>query len=185
MNFNMDFEFLSYEQFELLCVRLLQEEGYTLKSRPGRSRDVGVDFIVSTPEHRELIVEVKHRRYPIMRTSDIRAAVVELSNACRLLNADKALLIASGTVSQRTIAEAKILGAVIIWDRAVLKHLLQKYPHVAKEFFLLLDAQNHNEKQLDRHEIQDARALELRHRLEMLPAAKIIGGHLKISVLRS
>ena len=94
----MDLQLFTPQQFELLFARLLQAEGFELQRQSGRSRDVGIDFITSTPDEKTWVVEVKHWRRISMPSARFRGEVYQLAATKKFLDADPGLLIISNSV---------------------------------------------------------------------------------------
>jgi len=163
----MNFAALSWEQFELLCARLLQAEGFALLAHSGRSRDIGVDFLVSPPEGgQKWVVEWKLTHRPVAATPIIRKGVQQLLAARELLGADRLLLIVSADIPVSLADWIGQQGYFHVWDRTVLLELIEKHPYVRAEFQALIDSQQKIEEKVLDPLARDARAAELIGRLQ-------------------
>ena len=117
----MNLRLLSCEQFELLCIRLLQAEGFELQMQSGRSLDIGVDFILSSPEHTKWVIEVKHWNRSVTPTVQFRSAAYQIDNARSFLNADAALLIISGQLRPSLLDSIEVDKSFHVWDGSKLQ----------------------------------------------------------------
>lgn len=169
---NMDFKLLTSEQFELLCARLLQAEGFEFVRQPARSLDIGVDFILTAPDKKMWVVEAKHSRRSVTPTAQFRTAGYQLENAKDFLQADAALLITSGAITPNAMKSLTVDKTIHVWDEARLKELLDSHTDLREEFIALVDAQAAIQRKLVEPEILDARAKELLDRLDGLKAGE-------------
>lgn len=165
----MNFANLSWEQFELLCARLLQAEGFSLLAHSGRSRDIGVDFLVSPPGGgQKWVVEWKLTHRPVAATPIIRKGVQQLLAAQELLGADRLLLIISADLPASLADWIGKQGYFHLWDRTVLLELLEKHFYIRAEFEALIDSQQKIQEKVFDPLSQDRRARELIERLAAL-----------------
>ena len=164
----MNLRLLSCEQFELLCIRLLQAEGFELQMQSGRSLDIGVDFILSSPEHTKWVIEVKHWNRSVTPTVLFRSAAYQIDNARNFLNADAALLIISGQLRPSLLDSIEVDKSFHVWDGSKLQELLQKHPDIRDAFTALIQAQSAIQEPTAEPKLVDARARELLGCLETL-----------------
>jgi hypothetical protein len=94
----MDLRQFYYHEFELLCIHLLEAEGFELLIQSDRSRDIGVKYLLSTVKQRKWVVEIKHRWPSVLTNAYIRNSANQLANTCEFLNAQEALLIFSSEI---------------------------------------------------------------------------------------
>lgn len=67
----MDFTKFGWQEFEMLCARLLQAAGYTIQRQAAKSQDIGVDFTFTDPAGSTWVAEVRHFTRP--RTGTVGA----------------------------------------------------------------------------------------------------------------
>lgn len=78
----MDYSKFGWQEFEMLCARLLQASGYTLQRQGARSQDIGVDFTFTDPSGETWVAEVKHFTRPRTGTTILRQTAVQLTKKC-------------------------------------------------------------------------------------------------------
>ncbi|WP_442783887.1 restriction endonuclease [Collimonas fungivorans] len=170
----MDFSKLAWQEFEMLCARLLQATDHTLLRQAARSQDIGVDFTFTDPTGDTWVAEVKHFSRPRTGTTVLRHASVQLNSAKRLMGAGKGLLIVSMLLPENLKSDLEKREGITVWDSRILNELLSEHPEVEQDFLVLLDAQTVARRGLEQSQLQplDSRAQELIARLEALPAGK-------------
>ena len=96
----MDYSKFGWQEFEMLCARLLQASGYTLQRQGARSQDIGVDFTFTDSSGETWVAEVKHFTRPRTGTTVLRQAAVQLNSDKQLTGATNGLLIVSMLLPQ-------------------------------------------------------------------------------------
>lgn len=171
----IDLQQLTWEQFELLCARLLQEEGFEVAQhvRPGQ-RSLGVDLLAQKSDGRTWCIELKHtagtRFRPLAR---LRRDLLELENAREFLGADEALLVVSGRLdgpSRSLLVSMETPRLPKVWDRMVLEDLLSKHLKIVAEFLPLLAAQQRLRETVERPDQPEG--LRLLDELRAIPAGR-------------
>lgn len=158
---------LSPEQFELLCGRLLQAEGFNLISPSGRSRDIRLDFLVNPPNQDVLwVVECKHHRSFLSLAA--RKATHKLLASQQLVGASHGLLIVSSNLSPRSTEQLAQYDNISVWDRTTLQELLERHPVIRDEFFLLTQVQTSIRRRIGDPIAEDPRAAELLEQLSRI-----------------
>jgi hypothetical protein len=166
----MDFSLLSPRKFEQLCQQLLEAEGFSLVQVSDRSRDVGVDLTVLSPKHQKWIVQAKRWHRSTLPTGRFRLTMSELHDAKSFLNVDGVLLIVTNVVPQSLLDSLQLDSTFHLWDKTVLENHLNKHPNVKSAFFpSTTKSATTTRDQLLTVENVDARAKDLRQRLESLP----------------
>lgn len=168
----MDFSKFGWQEFEMLCARLLQASGYTLQRQGARTQDIGVDFTFSDPAGETWVAEVKHFTRPRTGTTVLRQAALQLNSAKQFTGAAKGLLIVSMLLPQNLKEDIETREGISVWDSRYLSLLLAKHPEIEQDFLLLLDAQAIARRGLEQPAPLDPRAQELISRLEALPPGK-------------
>lgn len=168
----MDYSKFNWQEFEMLCARLLMGSGYTLQRQGARSQDIGVDFTFTDPSGEIWVAEVKHFIRPRTGTTVLRQAAVQLNSAKQLTGAAKGLLIVSMLLPQNLKDDIEAREGITIWDSSRLNELLANRPDVEQDFLLLLDAQAVARRGLEQPEQLDPRAQELIARLEAMPPGR-------------
>lgn len=125
-----DFKTLDYQNFELLVGALLARSGLSIisQAQPGQNAP---DFELVSPAGERTIVEVKNYRQPIP-SAIVNQFAGDVARARVQMPKIKGLLVVSGDLSSRarqTIAEHDGLE---VWTGDDLRHLLQRFPDVAK-----------------------------------------------------
>lgn len=164
----MDYSKFGWQEFEMLCARLLQASGYTLQRQSARSQDIGVDFTFTDPSGKTWVAEVKHFTRPRTGTTVLRQAAVQLNSAKQLTGAKNGLLIVSMLLPQNLKDNIEAREDIVVWDAGSLNQLLVKHPEVERDFLLVLDAQAIARRGLEQPVPLDPRAQELIARLEAL-----------------
>lgn len=168
----MDLTFLSGEQFEMLCARLLPSAGYKVRRQEARARDIGVDFSVEDEAGAIWLVEVKHFRRLRASTAALRQGAVQLQRSLELLSASGGILIVSMMIPTRVKTELEDIEHITIWDGRIIREFLESNPDVEAEFQALLDAQSTIERRISEEACLNDRAAELIRRLEDLPPGR-------------
>lgn len=169
----MNFSELYGEEFEQLCARLLQAEGYTLKKQEPKSRDIGVDFSFMAPDEKAWVAEVKHFRRPRTGTTVLREASVQLNSAKQLIGANNALLIVSMLLPAELKHDLEQKEEIIVWDGRILRELLQSHPKIESDFEKLIQARHIARKGAEEQEPAiELRGQELIERLDSLPTGR-------------
>ncbi len=168
----MDYSKLGWQEFELLCARLLQASGFFLQRQAARSQDIGVDFAFTGPAGETWVAEVKHFTRPRTGTTVLRQAAVQLNSAKQFTGTEKGLLIVSMLLPQNLKDDIEAREGITIWDSRYLNDLLARHPEVENDFLLLLDAQTVARRGLEQPAPLDPRAQELISRLEALPPGR-------------
>jgi len=168
----MDFSKFGWQEFEMLCARLLQAAGYTLQRQAARTQDIGVDFTFTDPVGETWVAEVKHFTRPRTGTTVLRHASVQLNSVKQFTGAGNGLLIVSMLLPQSLKNDLEEREGITVWDARSLNELLAKHPEVERDFRLLLDAQAVARRGLEQQQPLDSRAQELITRLEALPPGK-------------
>ncbi|MPV64348.1 restriction endonuclease [Burkholderia sp. BE17] len=168
----MDYSKLGWQEFEMLCARLLQGSGYTLQRQNARSQDIGVDFTFIDSSGDSWIAEVKHFTRPRTGTTVLRQAAVQLNAAKQLTGAQNGLLIVSMLLPQNLKNDIEAREGISVWDAHHLNELLAARPEIEQDFRLLLDAQAVFRRGLEQPAPLDPRAQELIERLESLPPGR-------------
>lgn len=134
----MDINSLDWQQIELLCGRLLQEEGYTITQHTGRpgTRDYGVDYIANSPTGKPFLIQVKVYKKQLP-ASLIKHAINQLETGKNYYNIENFLLITTGFLSPKSKAEMQALPNLNIWDISVVESLLDKHQSVKHDFYEL------------------------------------------------
>jgi hypothetical protein len=125
-----DFKTLNYQDFELLVGALLSRSGLSIiaQARPGQNAP---DFELVSPTGERIIVEVKNYRQPIPSAivdqfaSDVARARVQTPDT-------RGLLVVSGGLSLRARQAIEKQDGLDVWTGDDLRHLLQRFPDVAK-----------------------------------------------------
>lgn len=136
----MDYSKLNWQEFEMLCARLLRVGGYTFQRQEAKSLDIGVDFTFSDPSGSTWVAEVKHFKRPRIGTSVIRRSAGQLNSAKQLTGADNGLLIVSMMLPKALKDDVEAREGITIWDCRHLDDLLSKNPEVEQDFTLILNA---------------------------------------------
>ncbi|QMV73286.1 restriction endonuclease [Comamonas piscis] len=168
----MDYSKFSWQEFELLCARLLRASGYTLERQVARNRDIGVDFTFTDSSDESWVVEVKHFTRPRTGTTILRQAAVQLNSAKQLTGATKGLLIISMPLPQNLKNDIEAREGIRIWDSRHINKLLANNLEIEQDFLMLMDAQAVARRGLDEPSPLDPRAQELIGKLEALPPGK-------------
>lgn len=130
----IDLSLLSYDQFELLCLRLLKAEDFEILKQSYRASDLGIDVIATNAERKKWIVQFKYFQTRLTPSARIRGIANDLLNAKDYLGADSALLIISGALTKMSIDLIEAQGNIIVWDRSKLRMLLDKHTDIDNEF---------------------------------------------------
>lgn len=168
----MDFSLLSAQQFDQLCKRLLEAEGFCVELVSGRSRDVGVDIVVVTPAQQKWIVQAKRWHQATLPTGRFRLAVSQLQDAKNFLNADGALLILTNAVPKSVLNTIQLDSTIHLWDKTVLENYLEMHPSIKSAFFPSTTTTTSAAVTRLKPIEMDARAKELLLRLESLPCGE-------------
>lgn len=168
----MDYSKLSWQEFEMLCARLLRADGYTLQRQEARSQDIGVDFTFSDQLGNTWVAEVKHLQRPRMATSVLRQSAGQLHAAKELTGATHALLVVSMMLPTGLKEDVEGREGITIWDSRHLNDLLSKNPGVEQDFTLLLNARATVQRDQIDPAALDPRAQELIDRLDALAPGK-------------
>jgi len=168
----MDYSKFGWQEFEMLCARLLQASGYTLQRQGARSQDIGVDFTFTDPSGETWVAEVKHITPPRTGTPVLRYAAAQLNSAKQLTGAKNGLLIVSILLPQNLKGDIEAREGITIWDSRSLNALLVNRPEVEQDYLLMLDAQAVARRGLEQPAPLDPRAQELIGRLEALPPGR-------------
>ncbi len=168
----MEFSKLGWQEFEMLCARLLQASGNTLQGITAKGQDIRADFAFSDPAGKTWVAEVKH--FPKSRTGTtlLRQASLQLSAARQFTGAEHALLIVSMLLPQELKHELAQREGISVWDSRHLNELLGRHPDVRRDFQILLDAQAVARQGVGQDVPLELRAQELMARLESLPPGR-------------
>ncbi|MBN1461163.1 MAG: restriction endonuclease [Armatimonadetes bacterium] len=166
----LDLSKLSWQQYELLCARLLQAQGFSILAQSGRSRDIGVDLLVSPAEGGEKwVVEWKQTRRRTAVSPLIRKAVRQLLAYQELLGAHRALLIVPSDLPPGLADWIGQQGHFHVWDRDVLGQILEEHPSIRAEFASLVAAQAGGDVETATPYVRDVRAQQLAEDLDSMP----------------
>jgi hypothetical protein len=168
----VDYSKFGWQEFEMLCARLLQASGYSLQMQGARSQDIGVDFTFTDPAGETWVAEVKHFTRPRTGTTVLRQAAVQLNSAKRFTGAARGLLIVSMLLPQNLKDDIEAREGITVWDSRHLNGLLERHTEVERDFRLLLDAQAMARRGFEQPAPLDPRAQELITRLEALPPGR-------------
>ncbi|OGU13279.1 MAG: hypothetical protein A2076_13055 [Geobacteraceae bacterium GWC2_53_11] len=167
----MEFNRLTPQDFEKLCERLLVAEGYILDHQERRARDIGVDFLISTPDGQRWVGEAKHTHRTIAPASMFRHAASQLRAAKKYLAADGGLLLVSMTMPTLLMEELEESEHLAIWDGRKMREILSRHPSIISEFAVAESASETTSGPTE-VELLEPRATELIERLEQLQAGK-------------
>jgi Restriction endonuclease len=168
----VDYSKFGWQEFEMLCARLLQASGHTLQKQGARSQDIGVDFTFTDPVGKTWVAEVKHFKRPRTGTTVLRQAAVQLNSAKQFTGAVNGLLIISMLLPQNLKHDIEAREGITVWDSRHLNELLARHPEVENDFIRLLDAHAVARRGLGQAAPLDPRAQELIARLEALPPGR-------------
>lgn len=168
----MDYSKLGWQEFEMLCARLLQASGYKLQKQGARTIDIGVDFTFTDRLGETWVAQVKHFKRPRTGTTVLREMAVQLNSAKQLTGAQHGLLIISMLLPQKLKEDIEAREGLTVWDSRRLNDLLASNPEIEQDFLLLLDAQTVARRGLELPTPLDPRAQELIARLEALPPGR-------------
>lgn len=157
----MDLTLLSSDQFEMLCARMLQNSGYSIRRQEARARDIGVDFSVEDQTGQVWLVEVKHFKHPRTSTAALRQGADQLRRSPDLLSASGGILLVSIVLPINLKTELEQREDIVIWDGRDIRRFLDSNLEVAAEFQKLLDAQTVIERRITGEELPEERAIEL------------------------
>jgi hypothetical protein len=165
----VDYSKFGWQEFEMLCARLLQASGNTLHRQGARSQDIGVDFTFTDPSGETWVAEVKHFTRPRTGTTILRQAAVQLNSSKQLTGAQNGLLIVSMLLPQNLKDDIEAREGITVWDSRRLNDLLASRPEIEQDFLMFLDAQAVVRRGLEQ---AAPRAQELIARLEALPPGR-------------
>lgn len=118
---------LTPREFEKICLKLLEAEGYKTQWPPG-SQDIGVDFIATDSDGTRWVVECKLATTPLPP-----AAVHEVGAYRSVLKAERALIIVAPAGVTASALEAADRFMVNIWTLDAISELLARHPAVLRE----------------------------------------------------
>jgi hypothetical protein len=169
---DLDYSKFGWQEFEMLCARLLQASGYTLQRQGAQSRDIGVDFTFNDPSGKTWVAKVKHLPRPRTGITVLRQAAVQLNSAKQLIGAQNGLLIVSMMLPQNLKEDIEAREGITVWDSRRLNELLANHPEIERDFLVLLDAQAVARRGAEPFSPLDPRGQELISRLETLPPGR-------------
>lgn len=141
--FTLDFYQLDSQLFERFCGSLLAAEGFRDVqpfASPGQ-RQRGIDWICVSPDGARTVAQVKAYRHPVTSASMLRNVIYDLVNGLEFVNAQRAILMLSTTLSARMVEELQIASVYVdIWDEPVLQQLLHKHEIVRRAIDNVIDA---------------------------------------------
>ncbi|WIG98351.1 restriction endonuclease [Myxococcus sp. SDU36] len=165
------FELISGQQFERLCILLLQAEGFdTTEWDLPSHQDRGFDLLASPPASSELwAVECLRTE----NLSALRRAASDLNAAQRLSGTSGSMLITSAALSPKTKSELTHLNALSkIWDKNDLETIFNRHPRVRHAYTSLLTSIEEIDLLLPPRPSRTAKGRELKDRLSNLPTGK-------------
>jgi hypothetical protein len=168
----MDYSKLGWQEFEMLCARLLQASGNTLQGITAKGQDISADFVFSDPGGKTWVAEVKHSQKSRTGTTLLRQASLQLSAARQFTGAEHGLLIVSMLLPQALKHELAQRENISVWDGSYLNELLELHPDIRRDFQILLDAQAATRRGVGQDVPLEPRAQELITRLESLPPGR-------------
>jgi hypothetical protein len=168
---SFEIEKLSAENFELLCSKLLQTEGYTVQELGHRGRDIGIDFELRDTNNQKIAVEVKFFKRSRTTSRYLKDAASQLKRSADLINADRMFLITSMTLPVHILAEIEFSG-IEIKDSRWIRNSLENSPEIEKEFEDLISAQDIIKLTFNQGIQIEPRAKELIERLGNLSCGK-------------
>jgi hypothetical protein len=145
---NINFETISFEDFEFLCEDLLRTKGFTIKSRPSRGPDKGKDIIavrdvsddMGITFREEWLVECNHFAANNRSVREVHIGNFEVK--MKLHNANRYLLITSSTVSENVKDQLKAISEdqsssrmATFWAKHDLVRMLKEYTDVHDRYF--------------------------------------------------
>lgn len=147
----LDFQKLSYDEFEKIVGILLQYEGHRIIRGPGvYGRVSGPDYETIDPDGKSIIVEVKHYSNARMPgKSDILQFAGDIDRY-RQQNPDARglLIISSASPIQSPISEILDSRAINVWGAVEIQTRLAKHPEIASTIQDIIDGKVSAESRL-------------------------------------
>lgn len=168
---SFEIEKLSREYFELLCVKLLQAEGYTVQELERRGQDIGIDLELLDQNNQKIAVEIKFFKRLRTSTRYLKDAASQLKRGADLISADRMILITSMMLPVHIREDIQSSG-VEVKDSRWIRNTLINFPDIEKEFETLVANQESIESSLSPGIQVEQRAQELIERLRNLDCGK-------------
>ncbi|MCG8291719.1 restriction endonuclease [Pseudomonas entomophila] len=120
----MDFSKIDPHIFELICAEILKLEGFTIERQQAKTRDIGVDFVVTDGLGKSWAVEVKNPKNQRMASSALQKAAAQLNAAREFADTNNGLLITSLKIEDPLKSYIQGRNGITVWDARHLDHVL-------------------------------------------------------------